>query len=396
MGLSDNFSSKKKQPPNIPRANTGSFPTVTKQVAGKSGHSIFQPQVDPTSLDPVSENLDGGAQLDSAAQIVARQTHSQIDMRELMFRRLAEAQAEEARVTSGPELTKLLGPADLGLTAEETPGGLIINGLYRLDTLLARGGMGQVVLAYHLERKVPIVVKLMLQEVNREDPAFVKFLKECVVTNRIRHPNVVKVLDYGILLDGLKPYLVMEFVEGESLRKIIREHGRINEFDAARIMQQTCEGLEVVHAKEIVHRDLKPENIMIRNGCWMNDSVKILDFGIAQLQKESELNKDSRVIGSLGYMSPERLCNGVVDTRTDIYSLGVIYYESLTGTPPFRGNTALETMAMHVKAQHVPPSRLIPLDNPKVDGIVAKALAKDPDKRYQTIAELKADIVSML
>jgi eukaryotic-like serine/threonine-protein kinase len=257
--------------------------------------------------------------------------------------------------------------------------------------------MGQVLMAWHLKRDVPVVLKLMLQEVDRDDPNFQKFLKECMLTARIRHPNVVKVLDYGILLDGLKPYLVMEFVEGESMRKLIREaRGHLPEHDVARIMVQVCEGLSVVHAKGIIHRDLKPENIMIRTGCWVDDSVKILDFGIAQLQRETELNKDRRVVGSLGYMSPERLCNGQVDTRTDIYSLGVIMYEALTGCAPFKGNTAVETMAMHVKAQHVPPSKIVQLVKPQVDDIIAKALAKDPSNRYQSVQEMKDDIIYML
>lgn len=275
--------------------------------------------------------------------------------------------------------------------------GKIINDLYRIDSMLTGGGMGQVLLAYHLKREMPVVIKLMLKQVSSNDAMSQRFIKECMLTARIRHPNVVKVFDYGILLDTLKPYLVMELVEGESLRERIRTRGRFAIGDLAKIMMCVCDGLQEVHGKEIIHRDLKPENIMVRGGGWGTDNVKILDFGIAQLQDEAMLNADSRVIGSLGYMSPERLLNQPIDHRTDIYSLGVIFYEALTGAAPFKGTSAIETMAMHVKAAHTPPSKLVQCDHPElVDRIVQYSLAKHADNRYQTADQMKQDLAQLL
>lgn len=275
--------------------------------------------------------------------------------------------------------------------------GKVINELYRIEAVIASGGMGQVLLAEHLQRNIPVVIKLMLEEVDRNHPSVMKFLKECTMTAKLHHPNIVKVLDYGILIDGLRPYLVMEWIEGRSLRSLLRGKRRFNEYDVARVISQTCDGLSQVHNKGIIHRDLKPENIMLRIAEWGADSVKILDFGIAQLQKESEITTDKRVFGSLGYMSPERLCAQPIDPRTDIYSLGIIIYESLTGGQPFIGATAKDTIRMHVKSPHTPPSHHVALDNAQlVDHIIDRCIAKRADDRYQTVLELKEDLDTII
>jgi serine/threonine-protein kinase len=271
--------------------------------------------------------------------------------------------------------------------------GTIINGRYRIEGLLAQGGMGQVFLAHEMQRDIPIVLKLMLRKSDAKDTPFQRFMQECRVTHRLRHPNVVKVYDYGILLDGFKPYLVMEFVEGWSLRQILRRKFALMPADISRILAQACLGLHEVHQKGIIHRDLKPENIMVRGDFTRDDNVKILDFGIAQLETEQRFNETGWAVGSLGYMSPEQIMGKPVDRRTDVYSLGLILYETVTGRPPFKGNTAKETMAMHVKNQHVPPSQVVQIpDGPKVDAICARALAKEADQRYQSTLEMIADL----
>jgi len=148
-----------------------------------------------------------------------------------------------------------------------------------------------------------------------------------------------------------------------------------------------------------VHRDLKPENLMIKGDYEAVDNVKILDFGIAQLQNKTKFDEQGLAIGSVGYMSPEQICAQPVDHRTDIYSLGLIFYEAVTGHPPFVGSTRRETMAMHVQAKHMPPSSMATLPmgtmGPEVDRIVEQALAKHPDKRYQSVKDLQKDLAAL-
>jgi len=273
----------------------------------------------------------------------------------------------------------------------------VINDLYYIEGLLAKGGMGQVLLCQHLRREMKVVMKLMLREADSRDAAFQRFMQECKVTHKLKHPNLVKVLDYGILLEGFKPYLVMELVEGQSLRQILRKRFALVPADIAQVLVQACEGLYEVHGKGIIHRDLKPENLMLRGIPEAPDNVKILDFGIAQLQKDKRFDESGWAIGSIGYMSPEQVCGQPVDLRTDIYSVGLIFYEAITGKPPFKGRTPKETMAMHVKAPLVTPSQIVHCENRDlVDQICLKALAKDPNERYQNMKDLQRDLAKLM
>lgn len=277
--------------------------------------------------------------------------------------------------------------------------GTVINENYLIESLIAQGGMGQVFLCTHLKRNnIPVVLKLMPPSADRQSPAFSRFIQECIVTGRLRHPNLIRVLDYGLLIDGLKPFLVMEFVEGHSMRQILRQEKRLHPIDAASILSQACQGLIEVHSKGIIHRDLKPENLMVRGDYTAHDNVKILDFGIAQLQSENRVGEEGGwAIGSIGYMSPEQICASPVDPRTDIYSLGLIFYEAVTGRPPFKGATKKETLAMHVKIPHVPPSQVVQLDCGQwIDKIIDNCLAKDPNDRYPSALDLQNDLVELI
>jgi serine/threonine protein kinase len=294
----------------------------------------------------------------------------------------ARLAAEQAAVEAGTEMPRS------GMEGE------IINGLYRIERLLATGGMGQVFLATHLGRdNLPVVLKLLIKQSDKNSTEYNRFIQEMLISGRMRHPNLVKVFDYGILLEGLKPYLVMEHVPGDPLRTVLRQYGSLSVPDAARVVIQACDALAEVHAKDIVHRDLKPENLMIKGDYAAIDNVKILDFGIAHVRANAAVfqpDEEGLAVGSVGYMSPEQICAQPVDHRTDIYSLGLIFYESITGHPPFVGSTRRETMAMHVQAKHMPPSAMAQLPCPEeIDAIVEKALAKRPSERYQNVRDLE-------
>lgn len=280
--------------------------------------------------------------------------------------------------------------------------GQVINGLYEIERLLAQGGMGQVFLARRLTDDLKVVFKLLIKQPDRESTEYNRFLQEMLISGRLRHPNLIKVYDYSILSDGeaLKPYMVMEFVEGQPLRNVLRKEGTLPLADAARVIIQACDGLYQVHEKGVVHRDLKPENLMVRGDYQAIDNVKILDFGIAQLQNNQfkfEVKEDGLAVGSVGYMSPEQICAQPVDHRTDIYSLGLILYEAITGHPPFTGSTRRETMAMHVQAKHMPPSVMatIPMGE-EVDRIMDRAIAKHPNDRYANVRELQNDLQTLV
>jgi hypothetical protein len=272
--------------------------------------------------------------------------------------------------------------------------GQVVNGNYRIDQVLAEGGMGQVFLAHHLRRDIPVVLKLMLHFNGPQDPLFVRFVEECKVTLLLQHPNLVLVLDWGLLLGSLKPYLVMEYVEGKSLRQILRLKSVLSPSEAAAMLVQVCLGLEEVHAHQIIHRDLKPENIMVRGEAARADNVKILDFGIAQTREGANPMEAGCAVGSIGYMSPEQICGQPVDYRTDIYSLGVIFYEMIVGRQPFVADSVKAIMAKHVVESVVPPSEMVPSlpNHVLIDRIIDRAMAKDPQSRYQSVDEMRRDL----
>ena len=273
-------------------------------------------------------------------------------------------------------------------TAGET-----INGIYNIQAPLSKGGMGIVYRAQHLMRDMPVVVKVMLHDRSVDDPAFIKFVQECKIATTIEHPNVVTVYDWGILADTLCPYMVMEFLPGQSLRDLLTTLRKLPVYEAASLLAQTCIGLAQVHAEDVIHRDLKPENLMVT---WHDDGtpdgrtlVKIVDFGIAQLQEGVDFTDGGRIMGTLSYMSPEQIEIKGVDARSDIYSMGVVFYELITGRVPFKGNTIWQTMSMHVNDIHEPASNLVSCRNPElVDALILKCLSKQREHRYQSALEL--------
>jgi tRNA A-37 threonylcarbamoyl transferase component Bud32 len=268
---------------------------------------------------------------------------------------------------------------------------------YQIVSLLGEGGMGAVYLAEHplIGRKAAI--KILRQEL-AEDPQLVeRFMNEARAANAIRHPHIIDIIDVGRLPSGL-PYLMMELLEGESLAKRITRQALLVA-DAADIACQTAEALAAAHGKGIVHRDLKPDNLfLVADDVGALSRVKVLDFGIAKLRGDlsGRANKTmtGSILGTPPYMSPEQ-CRGNsddVDHRTDIYSLGIILYEMLMGTPPFVSNEWLDIAFMHLN--HQPPSvRARNSDTPEaLDAVIQKALAKNPSDRWTSMAEMAATL----
>src|SRR5215210_815127 len=230
---------------------------------------------------------------------------------------------------------------------------------YLLERKLGQGGVGLVFKAHHKFIKTQHAVKVILPDLVGNDPSLAaRFRQEAMAAAAIRHPNTVSVTDYGVL-QGTTPYLVMEFVEGRSLHEILTEQGRLSPVAAVEIMLAVCAGVAAAHRQGIVHRDLKPLNIMLRPGLPPGETLKVLDFGLAKIKSGELLGsfvaaQTQGMMGSPFYMAPEQWGDELPDRRADIYSLGVILYQMLSGDVPFKGVSIPSIMNKHLTA--TPPS----------------------------------------
>src|SRR5216683_792976 len=221
--------------------------------------------------------------------------------------------------------------------------GTLLGGLYRLDAQIGRGGMSTVYLAFDtvLERRVAI--KLMNREIASDSDQLERFRREARAVAQLSHPHVVGVIDAGE--DEGRPYIVFEYVEGETLKERIRRHRRLQIAEAVAYAIEIARALGAAHARHIVHRDVKPQNVLIDE----EGSAKVTDFGIARTLDEEGLTADGRVLGTTDYVSPEQALGQPVTGQSDLYSLGVVLYEMLTGDVPFHGDSPVAVAMKHVR-----------------------------------------------
>lgn len=277
--------------------------------------------------------------------------------------------------------------------------GDIVSDRYRIHSLIGRGGMGSV---YKIEQ-VLLGKTLALKILNTSrlsDLSVRRFHHEARAAFAIDHPNLITVHDFGLLEDKI-PYLIMDYIEGESLAQRIKDNAMLDLKEALPLFLRICFGLGYAHEKGVVHRDIKPSNIMLveLRGELNDGFVKIVDFGLAKFtQKEGDniqsLTRTGEVFGSPLYMSPEQCSGNSVDERSDIYSLGCVFFETLTGTPPFIGQTALATMMLHL-GQQAPSLKEASMGKdfpPVIERIVAKMLSKKPEERYQTLVQVAGEL----
>lgn len=316
--------------------------------------------------------------------------------------RLVEVDANQLRstVAEQPPAPSARQDATGGLSASMMAGapaqltGEIIAEKYRLESMIGEGGMAVVYKAVQMNIDRPVVLKVMQWQLRGNERAIKRFEQEARFTAKVNHPNVVSVFDVGLLAGG-QPYLVMEYIEGESLRDRLEREGMLSLNTAAAIMIQICRGLNQAHKIGLIHRDLKPENIILQQDAERPDWVKIVDFGIAHLvEGYQRLTKTGNITGTVAYMAPEQLRNVKVDTRVDLYSLGILLFEMITGTVPFDADSTESILLKQLMDPPIPPSTLradIPPDS-LMDQIVLRALEKDPERRYQTATEMRLDL----
>jgi len=272
-------------------------------------------------------------------------------------------------------------------------------GNYQALSLLGEGGMGAVYLAEHPGIGRRVAIKVLKAELDHDPQLLTRFLNEARAANAIRHPNIIEVLDSGTTERGAS-YLVLELLEGESLSARIKRLSRLDERSAIEIAMQTASGLGAAHAKGIIHRDLKPDNLFVipEESDAARERVKILDFGIAKLHMtagDSLKTRTGTLMGTPVYMSPEQ-CLGTkeVDHRSDIYSLGIIIYEMLAGRPPFVSEGFGELLSMHLHEKPGSLRAFAPQVSPEVEFAVVRMLAKKPEERYQSMAEVRAALAA--
>jgi len=268
--------------------------------------------------------------------------------------------------------------------------GTKIDGRYVVQKLIGEGGMANVYLAKDIILNRFVAVKILHEQLAKQDRFIERFRREAEAVSSIIHPNVVEIYDVGQYENCY--FIVMEFLEGQTLKEYIKEKKFLSVSETISIMKQVCDGVDVAHKQGIVHRDLKPQNIFIRR----DGVIKIMDFGIAYQQDASPLTQTNAVMGSVHYLAPEQAKGESASIQTDIYSLGIVMYEMLTGHVPYTGDSAVNIVLRHLretvpyvseKNEHVPQS---------VENIIIRATAKNPSDRYHSMDEMRHDLDTAL
>lgn len=277
---------------------------------------------------------------------------------------------------------------------EAIAAGTVLDDKFRILRLLGRGGMGEVYAVRHELTQHERALKLLHSEWREHDEVVRRFLREASAAGRIDHPHICETYDAGYLSTG-EPYVLMELLEGRSLEDWLSEEHTLPVAVAADLVAQACRGIQAAHDAGIVHRDLKPENLLVveKNG---EPFVKLLDFGISKFEdalNTSRATQAGALMGTPYYMSPEQFADGHdVDGRADVYSLGVILYECVTGRPPFVVDTLAQLAKKVMLDEPEPPSTLQSALPESVDGVVMRALQKDPEGRYPTASAMAQDL----
>lgn len=282
-----------------------------------------------------------------------------------------------------------------------TPEGLVGHTLadrYQVLSLLGDGGMGSVYLAEHVTLRKKVAIKVLHQELCRDQTQVDRFLQEARAASMIGHENIVDIVDFGPVPGG-SVFFAMEHLDGEDLADLLRRENRLSWARAKGLIVQILRALAAAHSKGIIHRDLKPANCFLIKKADGRDFVKLLDFGIAKVTDPESgdgggLTRTGAVFGTAKYMAPEQACGEPADNRTDVYAAAVCLYEFMTGTVPYEGDNFMRVLSQHLTEPLTPPSTKAPDANisPAVEAVIVKALSKKPENRYQSMEEFSAAV----
>jgi serine/threonine-protein kinase len=264
---------------------------------------------------------------------------------------------------------------------------------YRLERRLGKGGMASVYRGIHMTLRRPVAVKVLTRDLTEHPDALERFMNEARLNAMVQHPNVIEVLDFGATPEGVA-YLVMQLHEGDNLRVTLQREGTLSWRRSRALLLQLCAALEAVHVRGIVHRDVKPSNCL-HSIDGSRERLKLADFGVACRVGD---NPENAVVGTHEYMSPEQARGGLLDTRSDVYSLGIVLGELLTGRVPFTSRPMRAVLDAHI---HARPPKLAKLAGPRIgvptelEAIYQRALAKDPNQRFSTVGEFATALLAI-
>lgn len=264
--------------------------------------------------------------------------------------------------------------------------GTVLGGRYRIEKLLGMGGMGAVYKAHDLEVDRTVGLKVIRPDLASNPAILARFKQELVLARQVTHRNIVRIYDLNEA-DGVK-FITMEFIEGEDLRTILTQEGKLPPQEAVKIMLQACSGLQAAHTEGVIHRDLKPSNIM-RD---VSGRVVIMDFGLAKTVQGDGMTQTGMMLGTIEYMSPEQALGSELDVRSDLFTMGLIFYELLTGNIPYRAESAIASLLKRTREPAAPISEVEPEVPSTLSLIAAKCLERDVTLRYQTTLDLLADL----
>ena len=265
-----------------------------------------------------------------------------------------------------------------------------INDRYQIIKSIGEGGMANVYLAYDTILDRDVAVKILRGDLSNDEKFVRRFQREALNASSLSHPNIVEVYDVGE--DNGQYFIVMEYIEGKNLKDLLKKRGKLTVSEVVDIMSQISDGLSIAHDSYIIHRDIKPQNIMILE----NGMVKITDFGIAMAMNATQLTQTNSVMGSVHYLPPEQASGKCSTLKSDIYSMGILMYELLTGTLPYRGDNAVEIALKHLK-EPLPSIREELSDIPQsVENVILKSASKNPKNRYNDAREMYEDLKTVL
>jgi serine/threonine-protein kinase len=289
-----------------------------------------------------------------------------------------------ATTLASPAAARLPNPASRATATGFEPGDLIET-RYRVQRLLGRGGMGAVYHCQDLVLNEPIALKV-ISPAWSHDPADMaeRFRHEASAARRISSPQVIRIFDLGETRGGLL-FISMEYFPGQTLDHLLRTRGPLQSAERSHVLREICSGLSAAHAAGVIHRDLKPQNVLIGE----RDAIKIIDFGLAKSAFQQGMTATGLILGTPEYMSPEQIRGCAIDTRSDIYSLGALAYHAVTGRPPFQGRSPIAVGFAHLSSDPEPPEKLCADLPPRLREVILAALAKDPERRPQTVDEFR-------